>query len=178
MVFFFFLRVFFAGPESPKRSPSVSSVSEDDDVFVILELFATDDLAVEVQFLIRFLGLLLRLLEQCVVELLGIRAVDGVAARGDFADVAFEDATTLGLLAHLLSPTQVGAELSSTLLQGEFHLLADLVVVGDGFLRFTREGNPDAGHVHENDQRSDRQPVAGLRESVVLPGRLDHGLEG
>ncbi len=115
--------------------------------------------------------------QEGVVELLGVGAGEVVAGFGDFADVAFEDIAFLGVAFHAFASSDVLAELSAALFEGEGHFFADFVVVGDGFFGFAREGDPDACHVDHDDEGADGCAAAGLLEAVVFPAGFDDGFE-
>ena len=141
-------------------------------------MFVLDEAAFLVELGVGDLGAGAGLFEQGVVDLFDLRAGDGVAGLGDLADVALEHIALLALALHALAAADILAELAAALLEGELHLLADLVVVGDGLLGLAGEGHPDRGHVDHDDEGADGGGAAGLGEAVVLPGGLGDGLEG
>ena len=73
-------------------------------------------------------------IEQLVVQLFRIRAVDRVDGLADLADIPLEHIAPGGLPLHLLPLAEIRSQLSAAFHQGQLHLLADLIVIGDGFL--------------------------------------------
>ncbi len=115
--------------------------------------------------------------EEGVVEFLGVGAGEVVAGFADLADVAFEDISFLGVAFHAFSASDVLAELSAALFEGEGHFFSDFVVVGDGFFGFRCKGDPDACHVDHDDEGADGCAASGLLEAVVFPAGFDDGFE-
>src|SRR5439155_8838706 len=76
-----------------------------------------------------------------------------------------------------LPPPEKRAQPPAALVQREGDLLADLVVVGDGFLRLAGERYPDRRHVDEDHHRAGGERAARLRDAVVAPGRVEDRLE-
>src|SRR5262249_11161711 len=92
------------------------------------------------------------LLELVLELLLGeLPALEPCAGLDHFLDVELEDVAPPELALGSLAPSKEHAEPASTFLQGELDLLADLVVVGDSFLRLAGEGHPYRRHVDEDD---------------------------
>src|SRR5262245_50911348 len=90
-------------------------------------------------------------LQELVPELLlgELGALQAGARLDDLLDIQVEDVPTPQLALGALTPPQEHPQSTSALLERELDLLADLVVVGDRFLRLAGERHPDRRHVDE-----------------------------
>jgi hypothetical protein len=107
-----------------------------------------------------------------------LAALEAAAGLHDLLDVELEDIAPAELALGPLAAAQEHAEPAAALLQRQLDLLADLVVVGDGFLGLAGEGHPHRGHVDEDHHGPRRERAARLGHAVVPPRGLEHGLEG
>ena len=81
---------------------------------------------------------------------------------GDLTDVPLEDITALALAPHFLTLPKIGPEFAPALHEREAHLLANLIVIRDGFLRLTGKRDPNACHVNHHNERTNGKPSARL----------------
>src|SRR2546421_1512528 len=125
-------------------------------------------------------GALERDLLQLALELFlrELAALQPRARLDDLFDVELENIAPAELALGPLALSQEYAEPAPAFLQREPDLLADLVVIGDCLFRLAGERYPDRGHVDEHHHGPGRERPARLRDAVVLPGGLEHGLEG
>ena len=140
-------------------------------------LLVLDHLAIFVENLISHCRSRIGLLQERVIDRLRISSHDGMNRLGNLTDVALKDIAAQAFAAHALSLAQVCAKLAATLHQCKFHFLANLIVISNGFFALARERNPDRSHMDHDHQRSHWNSAARLRQVVVLPARLAHGLE-
>src|SRR6266542_1291574 len=106
-----------------------------------------------------------------------LATLEAIACLDDFFDVEFEDIAPAKLALGSLASSQKNSKPPPTLLQREFDFLADLVVIRDRFLGLAGEWHPDRSHVDENHHGTGWQSAPGLRNTVVAPRGVEHGLE-
>src|SRR5215470_14822974 len=125
-----------------------------------------------VQLRIRNGRLTFRDINQPAIKILS-RAIAVILDCGDgmchLTKIAHENLTTFTFLAHAFTPIEVNRQFSSHGLKAEPQLLHDFGIGCDGFLGFTRKRHPNAGDMHHNGDRTDRQLTAGLNQTVSPP---------
>src|SRR5262245_20517305 len=126
----------------------------------------------------RAAGALERDAVELVLQLLlrQLAALEAGAGLDDLLDVELEDVAPAELALGPLAAAQEHAEPAPALLERQLDLLADLVVVGDRFLRLAGERHPHRGHVDEHDHGPGGQGPPRLADAVVLPRGLEGGL--
>src|SRR4030095_8042022 len=122
-----------------------------------------------------FHGDLLKLLFEFVFEQL--TTLEAIACLDNFFYIEFEDIASAKLALCSLASSQKNSKPPAALLQREFDFLADLVVIRDRFLGLAGERHPDRSHVDENHHGTGWQSAPGLRNTVVAPSGVEHGLE-
>src|SRR5262245_16504443 len=111
-----------------------------------------------------------------LLPLLVVEAEDLLQADPDVGDVLLDVGALPELVDELAPLAEVGRQAPPDLLEREADLARDLGIARDRLLRLRGEGDPDRGHVDEQDRGPHGERAAGLLEAVGLPVRRDDRL--